>query len=49
MNKQTQIKQQPKKPYTPPRLVRHGDMRALTRSGAGTTIEGPGKSPVKKP
>lgn len=39
----------PKKPYTPPKLVRHGDVRTLTRGGTGSQIEGPGKSPVKKP
>lgn len=52
MNKQTPIRQQVKKPYTPPKLIRHGDVRALTRSGSGSTTEptnsGNG-SPQKRP
>lgn len=47
--KQPQDAQRPKKPYTPPKLVRHGDVRTLTRSGTGSQTEGPGKSPIKKP
>lgn len=47
--KQPQDAQRPKKPYTPPKLVRHGDVRTLTRGGMGSQTEGPGRSPVKKP
>ena len=49
MTKQPPKTQRPKKPYTPPKLVRHGDVRTLTRSGTGSQTEGPGKSPIKKP
>lgn len=39
MNKQTPIRQQVKKPYTPPKLIRHGDVCALTRTGTGCKTE----------
>jgi hypothetical protein len=54
MTTQTQppVREELKKPYTPPSLVRHGDVRTMTRSGSGSTTEpvnsGQG-SPQKRP
>jgi hypothetical protein len=39
MTKQTPITQQPKKPYTPPKLIRHGDVSTMTRSGTASVAE----------
>jgi hypothetical protein len=47
--KQPSLKQRPKKPYAPPKLVRHGDMRALTRAGNGSRGEVMSQGRVKKP
>lgn len=47
MTKQTQTQPQTKKTYTPPQLVRYGDMRALTQAGSSGTLEGPGKEKPK--
>jgi hypothetical protein len=44
--------QQPKKPYTAPRLTHYGAIRELTKSGSGTKIEdvAPGQAqPNKRP
>jgi hypothetical protein len=52
MTENKPIQQPARKPYTEPRLTRHGDMRALTRSGTGSAREpvnqGQG-SPQKRP
>jgi hypothetical protein len=39
MNKKNPKQQPARKPYTEPKLTRHGDMRVLTRSGTGSTTE----------
>lgn len=51
MTEKTQAQQPAKKPYAEPKLVRHGDVKTLTRSGASgvpePTNSGQG-SPQKK-
>jgi hypothetical protein len=39
MNKPVKAEQQPKKSYDAPKLIRHGDLRSLTRSGTGSAKE----------
>lgn len=37
----------PKKPYRPPRLVVHGDLRHLTMTKGGSAADGSGKPRTK--
>ena len=41
MGAKPQVKR--KKPYQPPRLVRHGDVKRLTGTKGGASVDGSGK------
>ncbi len=51
MNAPTQAVENPKKPYSPPRLVVYGQVRSLTQSGttAGTENAGANKTKLPRP
>ncbi len=38
---------EPKKPYSPPRLVKYGDLRQLTRGSHGFKSDAGGTTPTK--
>lgn len=40
MNTQTKSTENPKKPYTSPRLITYGNVRSLTQSGSKGKVEG---------
>lgn len=42
MNKQNQPKEQVKKPYTKPKMIKFGDVRHLTKAGLASGKEGSG-------
>lgn len=49
MTKHPRSAQRPRKPYSPPKIVRLGDVRHLTKSGTASGNEGRFGNGLKKP